>query len=80
VTLDVDSVREIRNKVTEVLSFRPDRERTLRFLHAAMRRGRPGAPVSVDSSDENAERLAQSLHDAAFDWAHPEAEPVPAEA
>ena len=67
VTLDVDSFREIRAKVTEVLSFRPDRERTLEFLHAAMRRGRPGAPVSVDSSDENAERLAQSLHEAALE-------------
>jgi hypothetical protein len=61
VTLDVDSFREIRERVPELLDFRPDRERILRFLHAAMRRCYPGAPVLVDSSDANAAALASSL-------------------
>jgi hypothetical protein len=65
VTVDVDSFREIREKVPAVLEFRPDREQILRFIHAAMRRGYPGAPVSVDSSDENARTLAASLDEAA---------------
>jgi hypothetical protein len=65
VTLDVDSFREIRTKVPELLEFRPDRERILRFLHAAMRRCYEGAPVLVDSSDENAAKLARSLDRAA---------------
>jgi Capsule polysaccharide biosynthesis protein len=65
VTLDVDSFREIREKVPELLEFSPDRERILRFLHAAMRRCYEGAPVLVDSSDENARALARSLDRAA---------------
>jgi hypothetical protein len=64
VTVDVDSFREIREKVPQVLEFRPDRERILQFLHASMRRCFPGAPFLVDSSDENAEKLASSLHSA----------------
>ncbi len=65
VTLDVDSFREIRERVPELLEFRPDRERILQFLHAAMRRCYPGAPVLVDSSDANAAALASSLDAAA---------------
>jgi hypothetical protein len=65
VTLDVDSFREIRAKVPELLRFRPDPERIRRFLHAAMRACRPGAPVLVDRSQENAVRLAGSLEEAA---------------
>jgi hypothetical protein len=65
VTLDVDSFRELSRKVTELLDFEPDRERTLRFLHAAMRSCFPGAPVAIDPSDENARRLAASLDTAA---------------
>ena len=65
VTLDVDSFRELREAVPAVLDFRPDRERTLRFLHAAMRSTYDGAPGGVDPSDENAVRLAASLGDAA---------------
>jgi Capsule polysaccharide biosynthesis protein len=61
VTLDVDSFREITARTLEVLEFRPDRERILRFLHAAMRACYPGAPVLVDSSDENARKLGDSL-------------------
>jgi Capsule polysaccharide biosynthesis protein len=61
VTLDVDSFREIREQVPALLRFHPDRDRILRFLHAAMRRCYPGAPVLVDSSDENAAALASSL-------------------
>ena len=59
VTLDVDSFREIRDQVPALLEFRPDRERILEFLHAAMRRCYPGAPVLVDSSDANALALAE---------------------
>ena len=65
VTLDVDSFRELPAKVNELLSFEPDRERTLRFLDAAMRSCFPGAPVAIDPSDENARRLAASLDAAA---------------
>ena len=61
VTLDVDSFREIREQVPALLRFRPERERILRFLHAAMRRCYPGAPVLVDSSNANAAALASSL-------------------
>ena len=61
VTLDVDSFREIPQTTLEVLDFKPDRERTLQFLHAAMRACYPGRPVLVDSSDQNARELAESL-------------------
>jgi hypothetical protein len=61
VTLDVDSFAEIRDKVPELLRFRPDSERIARFLHAAMRSCYPGAPVLVDRSQENAVRLAGSI-------------------
>jgi hypothetical protein len=61
ITLDVDSFREIREKVPELLRFRPDPETIRRFLHAAMRRCSPGAPVLVDRSDENAVTLAGSI-------------------
>jgi hypothetical protein len=61
VTLDVDSFVEIREKVPELLRFRPDPERIARFLHAAMRACYPGAPVLVDRSQENAVRLASSI-------------------
>jgi Capsule polysaccharide biosynthesis protein len=64
VTLDVDSFREIRDQVPALLEFRPERERILEFLHAAMRRCYPGAPVLVDSSDANALALADSLDSA----------------
>ena len=77
VTLDVDSFREIRTKVPELLEFRPDRERILRFLHAAMRRCYEGAPVLVDSSDENARKLASSLHRAAREGVPVAPEPAP---
>jgi Capsule polysaccharide biosynthesis protein len=60
-TVDIDSFREIRNAVPELLHFAPDRERVLQFLHAAMRSTYAGAPVGVDSSDTNAETLARSL-------------------
>jgi hypothetical protein len=65
VTLDVDSFRELREAVPSVLGFRADRERILQFLHAAMRSTYDGAPGGVDSSDENAGRLAASLDEAA---------------
>jgi hypothetical protein len=61
VTLDVDSFREIPPRTLELLKFRPDHERIVRVLHAAMRACLPGAPVLVDSSDENARKLAGSL-------------------
>ena len=61
VTVDVDSFREIPEKVPALLDFRPDRERTLQFLHAAMRRCYPGRPAAVDDSDDNAREVAASL-------------------
>jgi hypothetical protein len=61
ITLDVDSFSEIRTRVPELLRFRPDPEQIRRFLHAAMKRCYPGAPVLVDRSDENAARLAATL-------------------
>lgn len=64
VTLDVDSFREVPDAVGELLRFEPDRERTLQFLHACMRRCKPGKPFLVDASVENARTLAGSLHDA----------------
>jgi hypothetical protein len=63
VTLDVDSFAELREAVPSLLHFRPDRERTRRFLHAAMRACKPGAPVQVDRSQENALALAATLDD-----------------
>ena len=65
VTLDVDAFAEITERVPELLRFRPDPERTRRFLHAAMRNCYPGAPVLVDRSEENAIRLAGSIEAAA---------------
>lgn len=65
VTLDIDSFREIREKVPAILEFKPDYERILQFLHASMRRCYAGAPVLVDSSDENAAKVAGSLDQAA---------------
>jgi hypothetical protein len=61
VTLDVDSFSEITEKVPALLQFRPDRERILRFLDAAMRACYPGVPGNVDPSDANAATLATSL-------------------
>jgi capsule polysaccharide modification protein KpsS len=61
ITLDVDSFRELRSAVPELLRFGPDPERIRRFLHAAMRACYPGAPVLVDRSQENAVVLADSI-------------------
>jgi len=65
VTVDVDSFAEITERVPELLRFRPDPERIVRFLHAAMRNCYPGAPVLVDRSEDNAIRLAGSIEAAA---------------
>lgn len=65
VTVDVDSFAELRAKVPALLAFRPDPERVVRLLHAAMRRCRAGAPVLVDRSDKNARILAATLDEAA---------------
>ena len=65
VTLDVHAFAEITERVPELLRFRPDPERTRRFLHAAMRNCYPGAPVLVDRSEDNAIRLAGSIEAAA---------------
>ncbi len=69
VTVDVDSFRELPDAVMRVLAFRPDRERTLRFLGAAMRACLPGKPVLVDDSPQNAVVLAGSLDTAVSDAA-----------
>jgi len=65
VTVDATDAGEIPALMGEVLRFSPDRERSRRLLHAAMRRCYPGAPVLVDSTDENAARLADTLDRAA---------------
>lgn len=65
ITLDLSSFAGIRSGVPDLLRFRPDPEQIDRFLHAAMRACRPGAPVLVDRSDENARTLAATLDDAA---------------
>jgi hypothetical protein len=67
ITLDVDSFRELRRAVPELLRFAPDPERIRRFLGAAMRATDPGAPVLVDRSQENAVALAGSLERRARD-------------
>jgi len=71
-TVDVDSLAELRANIPTLLHFRPDHERVLRFLHAAMRRCRPGAPVLVDRSEENARTLAATLEKAACGLGAPE--------
>ena len=70
ITLDVSSFAEIRAKVPELLRFRPDHERIVRFLAAAMRVTLPGAPVLVDRSEENAVALAGSIETFAGDALH----------
>ena len=64
VTVDLAGPVGLREGIPELLSFRPDPDRIESFLHAAMRRCRPGAPVLVDQSDENATALAGSLVEA----------------
>jgi hypothetical protein len=61
VTVDVDSLRELPDATAALLRFQPDRERTLRFIGAAMRACYPGKPAAVDGSDENARVVAASL-------------------
>ncbi len=65
VTLDVDSFAEIRERVPELLRFRPDPERITRFLHLCMRHCHPGQPLLVDRSEENALVVADTLELAA---------------
>ncbi len=64
VTVDVDGLSEMPERVPDLLRFEPDRERSRRFLNAAMKRCHPGAPVLVDRSDGNAARLARTLDSA----------------
>jgi hypothetical protein len=65
VTLDADGSDRIAKLAPQLPAFRPDPDLVRRFLHAAMRHCYPGAPVLVDSSDENARRLAATLDRAA---------------
>jgi hypothetical protein len=80
VTLDVDAIDDLEGPLAGLRAFRPDPERTRRFLHAAWRSCYPGAPVLVDRSDENAAVLAASLEAAASalqpSAVRPEPEPV----
>jgi hypothetical protein len=76
ITVDITSTTEIADGVAELLRFEPDRERTARMLHAAMRSCYEGAPVLVDDSDLNARQLAHSL-DAAAAVLHEQATAVP---
>lgn len=64
-TMDVSSIDELRAALPGLPAFRPDSERTRRFLHAAWRSCYAGAPVLVDRSDDNAVALASSLDEAA---------------
>jgi hypothetical protein len=64
ITVDIDGLAEVDAGVEALLRFRPDGERILEFLHAAMNACRPGAPVLVDDSDGNAQALAASLDEA----------------
>jgi hypothetical protein len=77
VTLDVSSFAEIRTRVPELLRFRPDPERIVRLLAAAMRTTLPGVPVLVDRSQENAVALAESIERVAVE-AVADRRPVPA--
>lgn len=61
VTRDVRNLSDVRRQVPLLLQDRPDRERIDQVLGAAMRACRPGAPVLVDRSPENARCLAESL-------------------
>lgn len=65
VTLDLTSFVDIRERVPELLRFRPDPERIRRFLHALMRSCYPGKPLLVDRSPENARTVADTLERAA---------------
>jgi len=65
VTVDLDGPVGIREAVPELLRFRPDHVRIREFLHAAMERCYPGAPVLIDRGDKNARELARSLELAA---------------
>jgi len=65
VTLDVEAAGDLREAVPALLRYRPEPERLERVLHAAMRLGRPGAPVLVDRSDANARSLAASIEEVA---------------
>ena len=68
---------QARLKRTPELRFRPDPERIVRFLAAAMRATLPGVPVLVDRSEENAVALADSIEQVAA-RAVADRRPVPA--
>jgi len=65
VTLDLTSFADIREKVPELLRFRPDPARIQMVLHALMRSSFPGKPLLVDRSVENAHQVAATLERAA---------------
>ena len=61
VTVDASVLDEVGELLPKALAFEPERRRTRRFLHAAMRHCYAGAPVLVDRSDANAAALAGTL-------------------
>jgi hypothetical protein len=65
ITIDVDGLVQVPERLPDLFSFAPDRERVRRFLNAAMKRCHPGAPVLVDRTDKNAVELARTLDAAA---------------
>jgi capsular polysaccharide biosynthesis protein len=69
VTLDVNSFGEIKEKVPELLRFRPDAQRIVDFLHLCMRHCYPGQPLLVDRTEENALRIASTLERSAHETA-----------
>jgi capsular polysaccharide biosynthesis protein len=80
VTLDIDPLEDLHGPLADLRTFRPDPERTRRFLHAAWRSCYAGAPVLIDRSDENASVLAASFEAAAsalFRRVHADSRPAP---
>ena len=66
VTLDAQSLAEIRDRVPELLRFRPDPARIEQFLGLCLRSCYPGQPLLVDRSEENARVVADTLERAAL--------------
>jgi len=77
VTLDAESLAEIRERVPELLTFRPDPERVRRFLHLSMRSCYPGQPLLVDRSEQNALTVADTLERVALETTGAPSAPAP---
>jgi hypothetical protein len=69
ITLDLESFREVRDAVPQLLEWKPDLERIRQFFGGAMRSTYPGKPGLQDPSDENVRRMAGTLDAAARRYA-----------